>query len=135
EGAGAGGGGATHSSRRRPRPLPAGEPLARRIYHRAIAAATATSLERMRRNVTVVNSDWTGAAVRARHGLDSVTIRPPAAGPLVEVPWAQRAVGFVCAGRFSREKRFELVVDILAGVRARGHAVRLTIVGSPARAD
>jgi len=116
-------------------PRLADEPFLRKLYFRAIAAATATSLDRMRANVTVVNSDWTGAAVRARHGLDTVTIRPPAAGPVIEVPWSERAVGFVCAGRFAPEKRFEHIIDILAGVRARGHAVRLHIVGSPTWAD
>lgn len=116
-------------------PRLADEPLLRRLYHRAIAAVTATSLARMRANVTVVNSNWTGAAVRERHGLDSVTIRPPAAGPIVDVPWSERAAGFVCAGRFSPEKRFEDVIEILAGVRARGHPVRLHLVGSPTRAD
>jgi glycosyltransferase involved in cell wall biosynthesis len=116
-------------------PRIADEPLLRRLHYRAIAAVTGTSLERMRANVTVVNSDWTGAAVRALHGLDSVTIRPPAAGPIPEVPWSERAPGFVCVGRFAPEKRFEDVIDILARVRARGHDLRLRIVGSPTSDD
>ncbi len=99
-----------------------------RAYYTAIAAATGTRLRRMRDNVTIVNSDWTGALVRRVLGVEPVTIHPPAAGPFDDVPWERRADRFVALGRLAVEKRYEVVIDVLERVRARGHAVTLTIV-------
>ena len=109
--------------------------LAARAYQALITRATGTSIERMRRNITVVNSDWTGRLVSRLHGIGTITIHPPAAGAAPEVPWNRRASAFVCVGRFQPDKRFELAIEILGAVRARGHAVRLAIVGSHKNAE
>lgn len=101
-----------------------------RVYHQFADVATGTSIARLRRNITVVNSDWTAQRVRMVHGIDSVTIHPPAAGDFEDYPWHDRDDGFLCVGRISPEKRIELVIEILAEVRARGFpSVRLDIVG------
>ena len=84
-------------------------PAARRfghaLYRRAAARATGFSLARMRRNVTIVNSDWTGAEVKRLHGIETTTIHPPAVGPFARVAWAEREDGFVAIGRIVPEKR------------------------------
>jgi len=91
--------------------------LAFALYRRAGARATGFSLARMRRNTTVVNSDWTGAEVQRLHGIDTITVHPPAVGPFPAVPWSDRTDGFVAVGRIVPEKRLELIIDIVGGVR------------------
>lgn len=103
--------------------------LAIRGYYRFIGRLTGFSMERMRRSVTVVNSDWTGVKMAAAHHVRTCTIHPPAAGEYGDVPWEARADRFICVGRLSPEKRIELVVEIIAAVRARGFDVALDIVG------
>jgi len=89
------------------------------------------SFTRMKQNLTLVNSNWTGEKVRERHQIGSTTLYPPIPGVFPEVPWAERENGFVCIGRISPEKELDKIIDILAGVRAQGRDVHLHIIGSP----
>ena len=84
----------------------------------------------MRGNLTLVNSDYIGAQVRALHGIEPTTLPPPVPGTFPEVSWESRADRFVCIGRLSPEKRIEVIVDILARVRAAGANVRLEVIGT-----
>ena len=81
---------------------------------------TGFSVERMRRNFSLVNSDFIGARVRALHGVETVTLFPPIAGTFPAVPWECREDGFVCIGRISPEKRLEQIIEILSKVRDKG---------------
>jgi glycosyltransferase involved in cell wall biosynthesis len=99
-------------------------------YHRACAAATGFSYARMRSNVTLVNSAWTGALVRRLHGIEPLTLYPPAAGDFPPVAWEAREPGFGCVGRIAPEKRIDAVIDILARVRRAHPDVTLTIAGN-----
>jgi glycosyltransferase involved in cell wall biosynthesis len=87
------------------------------------------SFERVKQNLTLVNSDWTGDVVRRLYGIDSLTVFPPVAGDFPDVPWDQRQDRFVCIGRLVSHKRIEMAIEILAAVRAQGLDVRLQIVG------
>lgn len=100
-------------------------------YYRFCSWLCDFSSERMAQNLTLVNSDWTGAKVRERHGIESITLYPSVAGSFPMIPWEERQDGFVCIGRISPEKELEKVIDIIAAVRARGRAVHLHLVGSP----
>jgi glycosyltransferase involved in cell wall biosynthesis len=86
-------------------------------------------VERMRRQRTLVNSDWSAGVVRDLYGIEPVTVYPPARGGFPDVPWDERADAFVCVGRIAEEKRFELAVEIVERVRARRPGVRLDIAG------
>jgi glycosyltransferase involved in cell wall biosynthesis len=90
------------------------------------------STARLKKNLTLVNSQWTADKVRQWHGIDSITVYPPIAGEFAEVPWPERENGFVCIGRFSPEKEFDKVIDIVAALRARGHDTHLHLVGGRA---
>jgi glycosyltransferase involved in cell wall biosynthesis len=92
---------------------------------------TGFSMERMRRNIFIVNSDFIGALVRALYGVETVTLYPPITGTFPAVPWEHREDGFVCIGRISPEKRIEQIIDILSKVRGNGLAPHLHIVGTP----
>lgn len=88
------------------------------------------SFERMKRNLTLVNSAWTGRRFEAVYGATTRTLYPPVPDDFPLVPWERKRNAFVCIGRISGEKRYEEVVEILGLVRAAGHDVRLEIVGS-----
>jgi glycosyltransferase involved in cell wall biosynthesis len=101
-----------------------------RAYQGACALATGFSYDRMRSNITLVNSAWTGALIRDLHGIEPVTLHPPAAGDFPDVAWPEREIGFACVGRIAPEKRLEAVIDILARVRRTHPGLTLTIAGN-----
>lgn len=100
-----------------------------RAYQRLWSRVSPFDYERMRSNVTLVNSAWTGALVASTHDLPVRVVHPPAAGVFDDVPWEARADGFLCVGRLSPEKRIEDVVEIVGRLRARFPAAHLHIVG------
>jgi hypothetical protein len=77
------------------------------LYRRFATRLTGFSMERTRRNLSVVNSDFMDARVRALHGVETVTLYPPIAVSLPAMPWERREDGFVFIGRISPEKRIE----------------------------
>ena len=88
------------------------------------------SLDRLKQNVTLVNSDWTGEHVRRFLGVRTRTLYPPVVDPAPGARWDQRRNGFLALGRISPEKEYERVMRILARVRERMPDVTLTIVGT-----
>jgi glycosyltransferase involved in cell wall biosynthesis len=101
-----------------------------RLYYAAADRVADFSLDRLKQNVTLVNSDWTGAHVQGFLGVTTRTLYPPVADPAPGAPWLERRNGFLTIGRLSPEKEFERVMTILARVRERGPAVTLTIIGT-----
>jgi glycosyltransferase involved in cell wall biosynthesis len=89
------------------------------------------SFERMKKNLTLVNSDWTGSKCREFYGIETMTVYPPVPGLFPDVPWEERENGFVCIGRISGEKRLENIIDILSEVRLQGKDIHLHIIGTP----
>lgn len=114
-----------------------------RWYHQPAAALTAYysladrvagfSLERMKANLTLVNSNWTGAHVRSFLGGNPRTLYPPVANAGPGRPWNERVPHFLSVGRISPEKEYERVMRILARVRLHAPDLRLTIVGTSDR--
>ena len=100
------------------------------LYHRIGRAVGGITADGVRRNLTLVNSEFTAARIRALHGIEPVVLHPPVPGAFPAVPWEKRDDGFVMIGRISPEKRIEDGVEILRRVRARGAAVRLHVVGT-----
>ncbi len=89
-----------------------------------------SSPEGMRRNLTLVNSVWTGNIVKKTLGVETTLVYPPVRCTFPEVPWSNRDNGFVCIGRWSREKCMERVIAILAEVRKKGFDVNLHLAGN-----
>jgi glycosyltransferase involved in cell wall biosynthesis len=102
-------------------------------YRAVCAGLSAFEGARMRENVMLVNSDWTGERVKERYGGETTTLYPPVEGGGEVAPWDEREDTFLCVGRLSPEKRVETVVSIVARVRTRHPAVRLVLVGAPSR--
>jgi len=89
------------------------------------------SSERMRRNLTLANSDWTGQMFTARHGAPAHTLYPPVPALPEGEPWAQRIDGFLAVGRIAPEKELERSIDIVGRLRARFPSLGLCLVGTP----
>lgn len=99
------------------------------LYRWACRRISGYRRERTSHNLTLVNSDWTGAVFQDFYRVPARTVYPPVPGGFPPIPFAEREDGFICLGRLSREKEIEKLIDILARVRARGHAIRFHIVG------
>jgi glycosyltransferase involved in cell wall biosynthesis len=98
--------------------------------YRALSRRLANaSVEAMRANLTLVNSAYIAKMVAEVHGIDPRIVFPPVPGRFPQVDWDQRKDGFLCVGRFAREKRLETVIEIVAGLRARGRKIVLHLVG------
>lgn len=114
-----------------------------RWYHQPRAALSAYyavadriagfSLERMKANLTVVNSNWTGERVQAFLGGSPHTLYPPVVDPGPGLAWAERSPHFLAVGRLSPEKDYERIMRILARVRRTAPETQLTIVGTSDR--
>lgn len=99
-------------------------------YYRLCVWISGFSSDRMKQNLTLVNSNWTGTKIKERYGIGSTTLYPPVPGVFSDVPWAEREDGFVCIGRISPEKELEKIIDILTEVRTQRWPVHLHIIGA-----
>ena len=88
------------------------------------------SVERMKSNVTLANSNWTAGLLRRSLGVSARTVYPPVVGRGREQPWHDRRARFLAIGRISPEKEYERLIHILTKVRASIPGITFTIVGS-----
>jgi glycosyltransferase involved in cell wall biosynthesis len=91
------------------------------------------SMERMRSNLTLVNSNWTGEHVSRFLGVPTRTLYPPVVDAAPAMAWDERRNGFLAVGRISPEKEYERIIRILARVRHNTPNITLTIVGTSDR--
>ncbi|MEO0241552.1 MAG: glycosyltransferase [candidate division WOR-3 bacterium] len=95
--------------------------------------------ERMKTNLTIVNSAWTGKIIREAYGIESIILYPPVRvdSPSVTSPeeFLSRELGFIAIGRIEPTKRFIEIVRIIQNVRTRGFDVHLHIIGTPGDAN
>jgi len=99
-------------------------------YYRLCVGLSGFSADSMRRNITLVNSDWTGRQAWTRYGIASRTVYPPVTMAASPLAWEARATEFVCIGRIAREKQLERVLDVMTAVHAAVPSVRLHLVGT-----
>ena len=100
------------------------------VYYALADRIAGFSLARLKQNVSLVNSDWTGGHVEPFLGIKTRTLYPPVADPGPGAPWEERRSGFLSIGRIAPEKEYERVMTILSRVRERAPDVTLTIVGT-----
>jgi glycosyltransferase involved in cell wall biosynthesis len=105
-------------------------PAGLKLYYALADRIAGFSLERMKTNLTLVNSNWTGEHVRRFLGIETRTLYPPVVDPAPGLPWAERRSGFLAVGRISPEKDYGKVMQILSRVRERIPDLTLTIVGT-----
>jgi glycosyltransferase involved in cell wall biosynthesis len=91
------------------------------------------SLDRMKHNVTLVNSNWTGEHLQRFLGIATRTVYPPVVDAVPGPPWSERRAAFLALGRIAPEKEYERVMMILARVREQIPDLTLTVVGTTDR--
>ena len=104
------------------------------LYYALADRIAGFSLDRMKANLTLVNSDWTGEHVSRFLGIATRTLYPPVVDPAPGCRGSERRNGFLAVGRISPEKEYERVMRILARVREQvpgPHADDRRHVGSP----
>jgi glycosyltransferase involved in cell wall biosynthesis len=105
-------------------------PAGLNLYYALADRIAGFSLDRMKSNLTLVNSNWTGAQVRRFLGINATTLYPPVVDPAPAPPWSDRRTAFLTVGRISPEKEYERTMRILSRVRERVPELTLTIVGT-----
>jgi len=100
-------------------------------YYHLCRRISKFSIDRMKQNLTLVNSNWTGTKVRECHGIEATTLYPPVPGIFPEVAWEDRENGFLAIGRIAPEKELEKMIATLAAVRSQGWDIHLHIIGEP----
>ena len=105
-------------------------PAGLKVYYALADRIAGFSLERMKSNVTLVNSNWTGEHVLRFLGMKTRTLYPPVVDPAPGIPWNERRNGFLAVGRISPEKEYERLMKLVARVRDSHPDITLTIVGT-----
>jgi glycosyltransferase involved in cell wall biosynthesis len=104
----------------------------RRAPRRPWQAIAGLSLDRIRSNLTLVNSRFTAGAVERELGIEPRVVTPPVPGRFPDRPCEDREDAVAAVGRFARHKRFEMAVETVGEARASGLPLRLRLVGSTA---
>ena len=82
-------------------------------------------------NATMLaNSSWTADVVADVYDRRPDTLAPPVDPIPGARPWAERENAVVVLGRLAPDKRTQRAIDIVDGVRERGHDLHLHLVGS-----
>lgn len=87
------------------------------------------SIERMKQATILVNSDWTGEAVRSFYKVPTTTLYPPVTASARCREWEERENGFLCIGRMTPPKRMDIAMSILRRVREHQPDLKLHLVG------
>jgi glycosyltransferase involved in cell wall biosynthesis len=88
------------------------------------------SLERLKLNAILTNSDWTGSLVERLYGVRTRTLYPPVPVSVAERAWSQRSNGFLASGRLDPRKRLDWIISTLSQVRKSQPEVTLHLVGT-----
>lgn len=78
----------------------------------------------------IANSEWTAEQIWQSCGVKcAAVVYPPVWTEFPSIPTKEKEDAFVMIGRIAPEKRIEEAIEILEGVRASGHGVRLHLCG------
>jgi len=87
------------------------------------------SMARLRQNVSLVNSAYTGQRVQQEYGIPSIVVYPPVVAKMPQRSWSQKQEAFLCSGRIVAAKMPHRAIRILQQVRRRGFDIKLYITG------
>lgn len=107
------------------------------LFYRWLAAVIGGySKERVRRNVSLVNSEWTCGLFEKWYEVPATVLYPPViVEQTAKLPWTDRDNAVVCIGRFSPEKRLLEAIAIVQKLRAAGYDLSLQLCGLPGDDD
>ncbi|WP_247729053.1 glycosyltransferase family 4 protein [Halovivax limisalsi] len=100
------------------------------FYERLCTTVGEIDLAELRECTLLANSTWTAEVVADAYGAEPRVCYPPVdTAEFDDVPWGEREDGFVAVGRIERSKRIVELIEIVDGVRDRGHDVHFHVVG------
>jgi glycosyltransferase involved in cell wall biosynthesis len=101
----------------------------RRVYLKLSKYLKDFSLESMKKNLTIVDSDWTGRLTKEIYGIEALTIYPPVPDEFPDIPWDEKENGFISIGRIVPEKNLERIIDVLKEIDKQGFGIHFHIAG------
>ncbi|NJN22389.1 MAG: glycosyltransferase family 4 protein [Leptolyngbya sp. RL_3_1] len=87
------------------------------------------SHDRLRKNFSIANSQYTAERVKSTYGIESKVIFPPVTTTIAALPWQEKENAFLCSGRIVEPKQTHRIINILKVVREKGFDVKLYITG------
>lgn len=82
-------------------------------------------------DLMIANSKWTAQLMAEKYGINAKVVYPPVLEKYPVVSFQQKQHGAVCIGRIDPAKRIERIIEIIKGVRQRGHDLHFHIIGNP----
>ena len=99
-------------------------------YERLCTAVAGVDLNDIRSNTLLANSAWTADVVEDAYGTRPRVVHPPIdTAEFDPRPWEEREDGFVTVGRIERSKRIAEMIEVVDGLRDRGHDVHFHVIG------
>jgi glycosyltransferase involved in cell wall biosynthesis len=103
------------------------------LYRKTLFGVSGDSPGGFARNVTAVNSHFTGEIVREVYGIDATVLSPgflPARRKVDLKPWGRRQFRFVAVGRIAPDKCYLQLLDLFNALSKRFNNAAFTIVGA-----
>lgn len=100
----------------------------KRLYRKLCVRLSGYSVDKIKQNTTLVNSDWTGNLIKRAYGIETYTVYPPVATEFPHIPWDDKEKGFICIGRLVPIKRVDMLIRILSCVREAGLDIHLHVI-------
>lgn len=104
-------------------------PFLRKAYKGLYCAISGYKEESMKKNLTLVISQWTKDIIKDMLGIDSIVVYPPVEGGFPEISLDKKENGFICLGRIAPEKEIEKVIRILGEAKKNNPNIHLHIIG------
>ncbi|WP_254546544.1 glycosyltransferase family 4 protein [Halomarina pelagica] len=99
-------------------------------YERLCTWIAGVTRQDIHSNTLFANSPWTADVVEDAYGTRPDVLYPPIdTSDFDPRPWEARERGFVTIGRIERSKRVVEMIEIVDGLRDRGHDVDLHVIG------
>jgi len=102
----------------------------RKIYYYFFWKISGMELSKIKKNITLVDSNWAGKVVEKTYGIsDYKVVYPPVSNNFLHVEWDQKENGFVMIGYVDATKRTIDVIRILQKVKEINKDLHLHIIG------
>lgn len=80
-------------------------------------------------DVIVANSNWSAIVVNGLYKITPEVVYPPVQDIHIPVNIEEKEFGVVCISRIDPAKKIEMIIEIVEGVRQKGHNLHLHIIG------
>lgn len=107
------------------------ESLTYEFYKRLCRQVAGWNPQTIADSTLLANSKWTASVTEDIYGVRPLVVHPPIdVDEFSPIPWAEREPGFVSVGRLEPHKNVLKMIEIVDGLRSRGHDTHLHVVGA-----